>query len=425
MKLLIYNHLGLVPGNNSPYSHSVWIPKSSFTGFIIDEIHNSFSKHYDRIDLVIDETLEYSGALHHQTSQISKSEVSQERRIALYSQSDTLSSSIIAVIRNLPKNAFRIFIPSNDKENAAKPLVAENIPFEKLDYNAIERYKPDVILVLNDWSKRARGLIALGHKYDIPTICLQESIISFGDAAKRMERSDYVMVQGLQTLNHLRQNHYFLTGNPRYVHSELPSTRQLAIINCNFTYDVQEEHRYKWLDSVVNELEKIHYPYQILQHPRDRGDLSNFKNVIASSSVSISTHLQKGSLVISRFSSLLHEGIAHGRPSVYFNPHQEELTYDFTPDNKVMFYSESEEELGQILLKLKNNHTASKSDFRTYLIRHCFHPNLSAARLIADILMEAPMTIQKKQAGDIIVQYLYHPSVRTVVEKLKNTGLSK
>ena len=83
-----------------------------------------------------------------------------------------------------------------------------------------------------------------------------------------------------------------------------------ALINSNFTYNIYEEEREKWLLDITQVLTEHNIDYSISQHPRDRGDLSCYGDkVLLSNSSSIVEQIAKSDIVITRFSSLIHESL--------------------------------------------------------------------------------------------------------------------
>lgn len=183
----------------------------------------------------------------------------------------------------------------------------------------------DVVLAGIDWSLEEQLLIARARSRGVPTACLQESIVAFGDARGRMEWADVAFVQGPATLAHLRRDVSFLVGNPRYEGIQrlpLPD-RPRVLVNCNFTFGVFEEAGRPWLRSAVSAIEALALPYAISVHPRCHLDLSDFQHLCPSGPYAVHEQLAAATVLVTRFSSLAHEALLMGRPVVYFNPHGE------------------------------------------------------------------------------------------------------
>ena len=235
-------------------------------------------------------------------------------RIAFMPASDTLAKTFIPVIRKVSEQATTfVYTPPITDEGADGALEAAGIKYRQFSLWRLIMDRPDILMVANDWSGEAKYAIALGRILGFKTVCLQESIIDLADPSiKRMQWADFVMLMGVNTVGQLSRERYFITGNPRYenLHFEPPvKGSERAFINCNFTYGIEEDQRFEWLTSAVNAFENNGIDYIISQHPRDRGDLSAFRNVIPSGAAIVHNQLKSSSLIISRFSSILHEGL--------------------------------------------------------------------------------------------------------------------
>jgi CDP-glycerol glycerophosphotransferase (TagB/SpsB family) len=79
--------------------------------------------------------------------------------------------------------------------------------------------------------------------------------------------------------------------------------------------------------------------------------------------------LRDGDIVVTRFSSLIHEAIALGRPAIYFNPHEESVGYDFGAACAVLRHASTQQELTQALRELRHN-PPQASDYVDYLRAH-------------------------------------------------------
>lgn len=423
MKVFIYTNPHFISEKIHQFDRSVWIPKTSHIDFIIKEINSAFSSQNNQATFFLDAELTVADldvdvqVVPHSN----KGVLDFKNRIVFYTQSDTLSSSLIPIIKKLDESvAYKVLIPPIDREHAARPLEEHAIDYEHLTKRLFLDFNPTILFFLNDWSKLPRGLLSIARLNKISSICLQESIINFGDKQRRMEHSDYVMIQGLKTLWHLPQKDYFLTGNPRYQQREPGITNEgYYLVNCNFTYNIEETNRYLWLDRVIAALEHHQLDYRIVQHPRDQGDLTNYKNVLQSSSVVINDFLAKSVGVISRFSSLLHEAIVHRIPAIYFNPHKENLHYDFEADNDVLFYCEETEQLKKTLYHLKSIQI-HPAQYEKYLIRHCINPELDTPATIAGLISKHYFRPKKATINDTFTAQRYAPAVRKIVDSIKD-----
>lgn len=94
-----------------------------------------------------------------------------------------------------------------------------------------------------------------------------------------------------------------------------------VVINVNFSYGVLEESRMVYLKTVVEACQRLNLPFIISQHPADLADLSAYPK----STRSVYEELKGCSILVSRFSTCILEGLALGKPVIYHNPHKEKF----------------------------------------------------------------------------------------------------
>lgn len=233
--------------------------------------------------------------------------------------------------------------------------------------------KYSAIVMGNDWGREIRALILLARRVGVPTICVQESVINLTDHMRRMRYAQHVLVQGRVSAEMLKDRpRVHVTGNPRYQHLVIAprSAEGRVLLNCNFTYGVEEDRRDEWLNGAIGACDATGSPVTILQHPRDIADLSTFgKLVIRTSAATIHDRLREGNIIVTRFSSLIHEAIALGRPAVYFNPHQESVGYNFGKECAVLRYASDSTGLAAAIGDLRKNPPAA-SAYEAYLRDH-------------------------------------------------------
>jgi hypothetical protein len=230
-------------------------------------------------------------------------------------------------------SSFHFKVIPGIREGVEQALLEQNLEVDFLRPAGIE---PSMAFVLgNDWGPLERYWTRKYRQQGKPSICLQESVIHLGDSSRRMEWCDYPFVQGPLSILPLQRQLVFLTGNPRYqdLRPSPGEGQKLALVNSNFTYGVHEGIRAPWIDNVVTACREAGYDYLISQHPRDRGDLSGY-NWIRSHAGAVHGQLRSHAVLITRFSSLIHEAVALGRPVIYYNPHGEDMRYDFEPDGR-------------------------------------------------------------------------------------------
>lgn len=268
----------------------------------------------------------------------------------------------------------RFYITKQKEERAVDALSKLHLDYSELNLSSCLFAQKGVLLLGNDWGTVEKYFARQFQHHGIPVACLQESVIDFGDEFRRMEWCDYPLVQGIITLKHLHRDVMFLTGNPRYEHLQItPRPAQDRImINSNFTYGIFEEVRAEWIKDIVDACQTIKADYVISQHPRDTGDLSAYP-VIASGAGKVHDALRASTILVTRFSSLIHEALAMGRPVIYYNPHHEKMHYDFEVDNKHLFVATNPQELMLALQKLSLSEIqAVEQDpfYKAYAMRH-------------------------------------------------------
>jgi hypothetical protein len=187
-----------------------------------------------------------------------------------------------------------------------------------------------------------------------------------------MEWCNYPFIQGIATTTHLDRQIYFLTGNPRYEGLKvLPQPEnKLVLINVNFTYGIHDSYRDAWIEDIIASCESSGYSYWIAQHPRDPADLSDYP-LAPSGAENIHETIKNSSIIVTRFSSLIHESIAIGRPVIYYNPHHERFGYDFGKEDDFLIFANDKEELNLGLEKLNEySNTDHLGQIYQYVDRH-------------------------------------------------------
>jgi hypothetical protein len=342
-----------------------------------------------------------------------------KRTFWLYPQSDTLSHSLSIISEKLDKESFQFVLPKLYKQQADTFLSSRNIPYRTFSLNYFFSRKPYVIILLNDWSREARWLISLCRFVGVKTICIQESIIDFGDHFNRMKHADYVILQGARTVSELDCELCFITGNPRYeqipeIDSEKNST---CIINCNFTYNIFEDIRYQWLDDITSVLAESSIPFMISQHPRDTGDLTKYIHFSKSSSKSVHETLSEAKFVITRFSSLIHESLIMKIPVIYYNPHNEEMKYDFEFNDNFLFLARNKNELRSAINSIEKGIDSDLIDI--YLSNHCLLKKALPSNQIADIVMNYPFKQIRPGMKDLFQLLFFHPFLLKMIAIIK------
>jgi hypothetical protein len=298
--------------------------------------------------------------------------------VLFYCQSDTIVRSLSPIAGCLPSELRpKFLIPYCSAEGAGPTLRNLGMEARQDLLRSLAGRSVRVLVLANDWGPDARFLISAARLRGLPTVCLQESVIDFDDQnSGRMRQADHALLQGPATLLKLSRSSCWLTGNPRYETLE-PCPRPnpgRVLVNCNFTYGIQTSHRDAWLGMCADVLRSSALDYLIAQHPRDKADISRFGRIVRTSSAIIHDVLRECSAVVSRFSSVLHEGIALGRPGIYFNPHGEHVGYDYEPDGVILMRADSTEQLKDCIIRSHSDRALNAETLRiglfSYMSRH-------------------------------------------------------
>ncbi len=90
--------------------------------------------------------------------------------------------------------------------------------------------------------------------------------------------------------------------------------------NVNFTYGVQDEHRDMWVETLREACERANVPLDLSLHPSES---AKYPGLAAAAPI---RHLMvQDSILVSRFSTVLFEGMARGCSVIYYNPHGEKV----------------------------------------------------------------------------------------------------
>lgn len=342
------------------------------------------------------------------------------KKILFFAQSDTLAHSCWLMGERL-KNQLQVLytVPKLKKERSDVFFSQKGIPYTEFSAKTLRTFRPDAVVLLNDWSKQPQWLISLCRLHKIPVICMQESVIDFGDRFKRMQWADEVMIQGTQTLFDLKREVYYLTGNPRYESLSLlhSNERDSILINSNFTYGIFEEVRNSWIHDIAECAEKLETPYFISQHPRDKGDISAYRQVIRSSSMQVADQLTKARCVVTRFSSLIHEALVAGIPVVYYNPHGEKMQYDFGFNHEFLLLATNKHELEIALRKVIS--FSNREKIQDYLVNHCIQKENKPLENILQLFTHLKFKSQAFSIKDAWKLIIYHPSLLRLIWFIK------
>lgn len=255
-----------------------------------------------------------------------------------YNKSNVYDASL--VIRELNRFNYNSAIVVTDYANQknANSGLLENNDINTIHISLLRFINFKALVCSVDWIDR--DLIKFFQKRDIYTIGLVDGIEDFEDSDYSCSRQAYQTVEfvltcGKNDINFLlnKKDKCSIIGLPKMYdmwnsNVEFPE-KIMVMINVNFTYGTFEDKRDLWLNEVVMACKMLNLDYIISQHHADRGDLSNFNL----STDNIYDTIKKSSVVISRFSTVISESLALGKPVVYHNPHNEKVKLYKNPRN--------------------------------------------------------------------------------------------
>jgi SAM-dependent methyltransferase len=246
------------------------------------------------------------------------------RPVLLVPSNDTHVEWMLPLAKKL-NDSICMVLPDR-KEGALEKLqkLGENPVFYR--EGCIRWLAPSVVVLANDWGPEEYQIVQEAKLLGIPSICIQEGSVFFpSHTVQVLKNADYAFVCGLRTPAYLKRSNIILTGSPKYdsLFSVSLPLKPVVIINCNFTYGIFEEIRMQWLGEAINACNQLGLEYFISQHPRDKATLPADWPVIRSSDIHYIEQLKRGSILISRFSTMIYEALMLGREVVYYDPHGE------------------------------------------------------------------------------------------------------
>ena len=128
-------------------------------------------------------------------------------------------------------------------------------------------------------------------------------------------------------------------------------------------------------------------------------------NFVRTSSVNIQQLISQSSFVITRFSSLIYEALALGRPVVYFNPHGERYNYDFEFDQKHLILARSAADLERAIPIFRTGFSHHDSFWENYAWRHSAACDGKASERVAealDLIMHTSRGLLRSRGEDLM-----------------------
>lgn len=356
------------------------------------------------------------------------------KNIAFFLSSDTLVYLCKPVLERLFSNTqvnVYIIFPRFTEERARKTYI-ELFPSQLgnicTEYHAFDKGL-DSLVCANDWGAEIQLLIWWARQRSIKTIAIQESVVDLSLESNRYLYADVIFAQGEVSKGLMRRKSVIVTGNPRYEEiSYSRSTSEQALINCNFTYGVYEDARDSWIKDVTCSLMKESIGIRISKHPRDFSNLSGLeKYVVPSGAGVIHEQLKESAFLITRFSSLIHESILMGRPVIYYNPHGENMGYDFGTDENVFFIASNPSDLASAVRKISVT-KYKPEDFKGYISQHL--ANHASKTLPSEVIVNLLNKGVRKEGEVMNIRIFRYASwalkqvVKQGIEKMKKKYLA-
>jgi hypothetical protein len=323
------------------------------------------------------------------------------KKIAFFLASDTLVYLCKPILEKLFNKAEVFVIFPRFTEERAKETYERIFP-DKLVHICTELHAfnqgIDSLVCANDWGAEIKLLIWWARKKGITTIAIQESVVDLSEHSDRYLFADVVLAQGEVSKNLLRRDNVIVTGNPRYENIGVNDpVGEHALINCNFTYGVFEDSRDQWINDVTSTLKTASVKFKISKHPRDFSNLTGLEeHVIPSGAGVVHEQVKDSAFLITRFSSLIHESILMGRPVIYYNPHGEDMGYDFTADENVLYLTTDSDSLLRAIEKIKHTKLAHFDSYiRNHLANHN-SDNKPSQRIASEILKGVKFSVNIK-----------------------------
>lgn len=227
-------------------------------------------------------------------------------------------------------------VESVDRHLGSHPRVLASVGYDK---HALGSF--DAFIAMNDWGEPSRDMYHLARVRGVPSVAKVEGVQDFTDVDTGRIRlpymaADHVLVQGQNDIDALDRKNLHLVGNSNMetAWAAGPASNERngeIVVNSNFTYGVLTDVRDGFLHAAIEAITQLGSVPVISQHPADRGlpvDLARHRT-----ERSMSSMLPVCEAVVTRFSTVPFEAIAHGTPFVYFNPHREQVPTFASPSD--------------------------------------------------------------------------------------------
>lgn len=196
----------------------------------------------------------------------------------------------------------------------------------------------DGLLTFNDWGEYFGEYVKYVNGHATVSFAKVEGVQDWLDHDTGMIRSAYlaadvVLCQGDNDVSALdgRRGRLEVIGSDRLEaiwNGPVPADAGPRVVgNVNFTYGVQSEHRALWVETLRDACRRTNVPLDLSLHP---SETAKYPGMAASEPI---RHLMvMDSILVSRFSTVLFEGMARGCSVIYYNPHGEQVPTFHHPD---------------------------------------------------------------------------------------------
>lgn len=190
----------------------------------------------------------------------------------------------------------------------------------------------DAILTFNDWGEPYSGYVRYVAGKGPVSFAKVEGVQDWEDVDTGRLRnpylaSDVILCQGDNDVRALeaKRSRLEVVGSARLEaiwHAPLEADAEPRVVgNVNFTYRVQTEHRDLWVESLSEACRRANVPLDLSLHP---SETAKYPGLAATEPI---RHLMMhDSILVSRFSTVLFEGMARGCSVIYYNPHGERVS---------------------------------------------------------------------------------------------------
>ena len=310
-------------------------------------------------------------------------------------------------LAKITDNPIYTFFP-NKKEHADEFMIKDGVSPYAYRLGILSELKPSLVILGNDWGTEERALAEEAKATGIASVCIQEGCLDLDDGkANRLRNAEYILLQGVVNTRYLaKHNNVYITGNPRFddLHPVPLPEKPLALINVNFTYGIFEEAREAWVRDAINECRSLGLEFFLSIHPRDKSEYPPDIPIIKSNAYTMKEQLSKASLVISRFSTIIFEAAALGRPTIYYNPHKEPFPI-FEDDNTgAILKAKNPQELNTGLKKLIENPGIPEYTRDCFLLNHINTINHDATQKCLEALKDIEKNHEQIKAKQKIIK---------------------